>query len=183
LLRQIAPNTTRLGILVDRWWMDEFGGPEILQDARARFAFDGRIFLAESLPELRALLSTREALMMDAWYVPYTGLAFEEPRASLAAFKAIGKPVMYPATVFTEAGGLLSYQQKVTVDEAFQVIGRAVALILDGVPPGEIPVERPKSFELAVNFQRSTQLGLPIPEELLKRADRVILGDPRESTK
>lgn len=174
LLRQIAPRARRLGILVDRWWMEEYDGGDILRDAHDFLGFDPQVFLAESIPDLQGMLGSHSARSMDAWYVPYTGLAFEQPLASVAAFDTLRKPVMFPATIFTESGGLASYQQTVTLDETLQVLGRTITLILDGVGAGEIPVERPKAFELAVNAAAAKRLGLEIPEQLLKRADRVI---------
>jgi putative tryptophan/tyrosine transport system substrate-binding protein len=46
--------------------------------------------------------------------------------------------------------------------------------VLGGVSPAEIPIERPKAFELAVNARAARELGIRLPDALLKRADRVI---------
>jgi putative ABC transport system substrate-binding protein len=39
---------------------------------------------------------------------------------------------------------------------------------------GEIPVERPAIFVLAVNLKTARALGVRIPRQVLSRADRVI---------
>lgn len=73
---------------------------------------------------------------------------------------------------FAEQGGLIFYGP-----DPLAIYGRLatyVDRILRGTKPGEIPVEQPSKFELAVNMKTARALGLKFPQSVLVRADRVI---------
>ncbi len=174
LLRELAPRARKLGILTDRWWLDESGGSAVVRAARDQFGFEAELFQAESPSDLKQVLATSRARSVDAWYVPLTWLPYQQSEAVVRQIAAMRRPAVYPATRFVESGGLVSYGQLLPTQEAVTLLATALALVLDGVPPGEIPIERPKAFELAVSVPAARKLGMRFPEALLKRADRVV---------
>jgi putative tryptophan/tyrosine transport system substrate-binding protein len=176
-LRELTPRARRLGIVIDHWWMQETDGKGILRAAKSDLGFEGRTFLIERPEQLRELQSAA-AHEIDAWYVPPTTLPFEHPERLMRALAALRKPVVYPTKRFAESGGLISYQPTQSLDDALDLFAKLTGLILDGVPPSSIPVERPKSFELVVNADEARRLGIALPDDILKRADRIVRSPP-----
>jgi putative ABC transport system substrate-binding protein len=73
---------------------------------------------------------------------------------------------------FVTAGGLLSY------GASFYGIWHRSAYYIDkilkGTKPGELPVELPTVFDLAINVRSAKALGLAIPASLASTADAII---------
>ena len=81
-------------------------------------------------------------------------------------------PAIFACIRFAEAGGLLS--NDIELSQGGRRTAVIVGRILEGVNPGEIPVERPTLYELILNLKTARTWGIELPESLLLQATRVV---------
>ena len=81
-------------------------------------------------------------------------------------------PAVYPFRFFAAAGGLMSYG--VDQPDLFRRAAVYVDRILRGARPGDLPVQAPTKFELAINLKTAKSLGLDVPPTLLATANEII---------
>jgi putative ABC transport system substrate-binding protein len=81
-------------------------------------------------------------------------------------------PAVYPLSAFSRDGGLLSYESDPYTWRRAAAI--YVDRILRGAKPGDLPVQLPAKYEMAVNLKTAKALGLTVPQSILLRADEVI---------
>jgi putative tryptophan/tyrosine transport system substrate-binding protein len=81
-------------------------------------------------------------------------------------------PAIYAARVYVESGGLMSYGPD--VPEVWRRAAVYVDKILKGAKPGDLPVEQPTAFELAINNRTAKAMGVAIPPSLAVRADHIV---------
>jgi len=74
-------------------------------------------------------------------------------------------PMMAYAKEMSEAGALISYGADIPA--YFRRAADYIDRILKGVKPGQLPVERPTTFDLFVNEETAKSLGLSIPPAIL----------------
>jgi putative tryptophan/tyrosine transport system substrate-binding protein len=81
-------------------------------------------------------------------------------------------PAIYPYRQFVEAGGLMSYG--IDASDLGRRAADLVNQVLKGAKPGEIPIFQPTHFELSINLKTAKTLGIELPPLLVARADKVI---------
>ena len=81
-------------------------------------------------------------------------------------------PAVYNASDFVRDGGLLSYGPDLV--DNFRRAATFVDRILRGAKAGDLPVQFPVKFEMAVNLKTAKALGLTVPQSILLSADEVI---------
>ena len=127
---------------------------------------------ASTVEELDAALASAARDRADALLVmvePF--MVSQKQRVAQFALKH-RLPAFAQSTEFVEAGFLASYGPDFRA--AFRRSASFVDRILKGAKPGDLPVEQTTAVELAVNRKTAAAIGVPIPQSVLQRADRVI---------
>jgi putative ABC transport system substrate-binding protein len=81
-------------------------------------------------------------------------------------------PAVFGISGFAEAGGLADYGPDLAA--MFRRAAIYTDKILKGAKPADLPVEQPTRLELVINTATAKLLGVPIPQSVLLRADRLI---------
>ena len=108
----------------------------------------------------------------DAWFVQDEVLYLAHAKAVVEVLSGQRKPAIYPHTEFVRAGGLMALATDLT--DQFKRAASFVDKILRGARPGDLPVEMPTVFTLAVHRGAARTLGLPISQAVLLRANVMI---------
>jgi len=81
-------------------------------------------------------------------------------------------PGIFGARDYVAAGGLMSYNSSYAWH--WRTAAGFVDKILKGAKPGDLPVQQPTQFELAINLKTAKAIGITIPPALLQLANEVI---------
>jgi putative ABC transport system substrate-binding protein len=173
LLKEAAPAVTRLALLSTT---PGTGGHEIqlseAQKTAATLGIEVKPYRASSLPQLEKALKD---LISDGMH----GLLNFQGGLSLANRKLIVDhaeenkiPAIYQATLFTEAGGLMSWAPDLL--QQYREAAHYVNEILKGAKPGDLPVKHPEKYYLTLNASSAKKIGLTFPENILAQASRVL---------
>ena len=168
LLKEVVPGLARVALLGDQALRDTMGHEE---QARALGLQPQSLKIAGASPDLRGVFQAMERERADALLVlelPAT-VAHRRRIAELAAQQRL--PTLF-AGGSSDAGGLLAYGTRVT--KAARRLAAYVDRIVKGAQPADLPFEVVVRPELIVNLKTAQEIGVTIPPEVLKRADRVI---------
>jgi putative tryptophan/tyrosine transport system substrate-binding protein len=170
LVREALPQATQLGLLSDASSRDQ---------AEAAAATARHLGLAPRLLELSGEPPDYAGALAPMAQVPGEPVAIPASAVFLRDRAAIGSmlrerriPAIAALRENAEAGALMSYG--VELVDLFRDIAGVVDRVARGAKPGEVPIEPPTHFRLAINLRTAAALGIALPGSFTARADEVI---------
>jgi putative ABC transport system substrate-binding protein len=170
LMKEAVPGLKRVALLGDQGVSEALMNASEAQ-ARALGLQPLRLRVAAPNPDLEGAFGSMKREHSEALLVleePLVGVHAKKI-AELAAQERL--PTLFaPSRV--GAGGLIAYgtSQAASIRRMATYIDK----VLKGANAGELPVERVIPYELIVNLRTARLIGVAIPPEVLKRADRVV---------
>jgi putative ABC transport system substrate-binding protein len=172
LLKEIAPETTRIGLLfnpdmapyADHFQRHAEEAARLLGIELTSSRFHNDVEMDDAIARIA---SNRGGLIV---LPDPTTNARSEMIISMAARNRV--PAVYAYRFHVINGGLISYG--VDIADLFQSAAGYVDRILRGEKPADLPVQAATKYRLVVNLHTAKALGLTVPTTILLRADEVI---------
>ena len=175
LIKEALPNISRVAVLMSPFTGVESLGEGILKATEAAARVVGvdllilRIKDSADLEQAFKSASRGQAGAVVVLTNPF--FAVHAVRVARLSLK-YRLPTIGGELALVEAGGFMRYA--VNGPDIWRRAATYVDKILKGANPGDLPIEQPTKFELAINLKTAKALGLKIPPSLLQRADQVI---------
>ena len=171
VLHELLPGAKRIAVLYNP--VDPVTEPQIrdVKAAAPKLGVELRFYPVKTpagLPEtFNTLLAWRAqgAIWLNGQHQSY-----QTGTIALAAKHKL--PVMAGQAQDVDQGGLLGFSADLA--EMYKRTASHVDKILKGAKPGDLPVEQPTQFELAVNLKTAKALGIKVPQSILIQATKVI---------
>ncbi len=172
ILRQLVPKLSRLTILYNPDSPDVKPHFVSVDNGAKQFGIDVQAVEMRSRDDLQPAFDAILRNRPDA-VISILDALLAAHREKIVAFALENKlPMCNEAKEFVELGQLFSYGAN--LNAIWRRGAYYVDRILKGAKPGDLPVETPTVFELAINRKTATALGLTVPDSLIATADIVI---------
>jgi len=173
ILRGLVPAATRMAVLINP--ASPTNTETTLSAAETATRAMGlkiQVLKASTNLEINAAFATLMRERADALFVGQDAF-FNSRRLQLANMAARHViPMSSVSRDIAEVGGLMSYGTNIL--DVYRQMGVYTGRILKGAKPEDLPVVQSTKFELVINRQTATMLGLTVPDKLLVAADEVI---------
>jgi ABC-type uncharacterized transport system substrate-binding protein len=172
MLKQIAPQLTNVGVLVNPDSITHQRIFALLTAAAAKFAVEVVKTPARDPAQIQATITQWGQVSGYGLIVPSDPSTNAQRKLIIKLAASYRMPAIFALRSATVDGGLMSYG--VDIPELFRQSAIYADRILKGEKPAELPVQLPTKFELVINRKTAMTLGITLPEGLLATADEVI---------
>ncbi len=164
LLARVAPGARHLAVVATLDVPGNLLVVDAVKTAAASLGLTAQEFDVPARADIDAVLATIRRWGADVLYVQAGGAIFSLDPTLPERIAQYRWPAVYNLIAFVQNGGLMAYHASEAA--LFQRAAYYVDRILRGANPGDLPVEQPSVFDLAVNRTTLSDLGLSIPPDL-----------------
>ena len=172
LLRELVASSAVVAVLVNPNDPNAAPYTRDVQVAARTFGLQVSVVHAGTERDFDTAFATLVNAGANALLVTTNALFINQRKKIVALAARYAVPAIYDRREFPAAGGLMSYGASI-IDQ-YRQSGVYIGEILHGVEPADLPVMQPTKFELVINAQTASILGLTVPASLLATADEVI---------
>ena len=172
LLRLAVPHAEHIAVVLNHRNRATGQARREYEAAAAKMGLDLRVIQAGTTEQLLASVGAARSLGVQAVVVQSDGIFFQSRAEFVRALTAQKLPALFTQVQNVDAGGLMSYGPDTS--ESYRRAAHYVDRLLKGAKAADLPIEAPSKIELVVNLKAAAGLGLHLPANLLKQADRVI---------
>jgi len=172
ILKEILPKVRRVMIFYNS--NNPYARENFLaaQKAAGKLGLEVEEHAIKSAEELKKSISALQQREGDALFHVPDDLMEGQADFIFEVARQKGLPTMFNEESWVLKGGLAGYGPN------YYQMGRQGARVADkilkGAKPKDLAVERASKFDLVINLRTANAIGITIPPEVLKRADRVI---------
>jgi putative ABC transport system substrate-binding protein len=172
LLKEIAPSVTHAAVLRDPTLVAGIGQFAVIQAVAPSVGIEVSPIDLREQNQIERAIATFAQSPNGGLIQTASGIGAANTNLIIAAAARYKVPAVYINQPFVAAGGLISYGPNFA--DQYRRGASYVDRILRGEKPGDLPVQAPNKYELAINLKTAKALGLSVPQSLLARADEVI---------
>ena len=172
LLKEIAPTVTRAAVLRDPTIASGIGQFSSIQSVAPAFGVELSPIDLRNESEIERGIASFARGSNGGLIVTSSSQAAVHRQTIITLAAQYRLPAVYNYRYFTSSGGLISYGSD-PIDQYRRAAGY-VDRILRGEKPGDLPVQAPTMYELAINLKTAKSLGLTVPPSLIARADEIL---------
>jgi putative ABC transport system substrate-binding protein len=173
LLKELAPNVTRVAVLRDPAETAGIGQFAAIQAmAPPTLGLELSPIDARFPAEIERAITAFAIEPNGGLIVTASPQAVMQRDAIISLATRLRLPNVYPFPYWPASGGLASYGPN--SNDAYTRAAAYVDRILKGAKPADLPVQAPTKYELVINLKTAKALGLNVSHSLLATADQVI---------
>ena len=177
LFKELVPGLTRLGMFGEgmiKGAKINLFEKEVSAGIRAssRLGFETRAYPLVTIDDLERAITSAMSDGIDGIYLSGDPLLSNNLSRALPLIMRAGKPTLATYVEFARAGVLMTYASDLL--DGYRRAGIYAGKVIKGAKPGDLPIEQPTKFTLAINAKTAKQLGISIPPALQVAADELI---------